>query len=126
MDFLTANLNDNDEDDDEWDDSTTNTPKLIELDGYRPIMSHVLANRSIETVRNVVSPLDDGSDDDSTTSSDRRRQIETDLSDEFCRFYKLRAFMSWLPPLKSNKSPRLKNNLVYFTQTSMNQYLSPR
>lgn len=110
FDFLASKMSNFNDDDDNWDDSSTNLPKLIELDGYRPTMSLVHANRSIETIRSV------------EPSSKSAHVFE----DEFCRFYKLRPFMTWMPPVKSEKNYRLKNNLVYFTQTSINEYLPLR
>lgn len=125
LDYLTASMNNyDDEDQDEFDDSSTSLPKLIELDGYRPTMSLILPNRSIETIRNDDEAHSVLKSPATTTTS--QAQTESYIFDEFCRFYKLRPFMTWLPPLKSQKNYRLKNNLVYFTQTSINEYLPPR
>lgn len=120
LDFLTPSRNKFDEvdDDDDADDDTDDTlPKVIELDGYRPTMSLVMANRSIETIQDLAI-----SNVNKTSTALLHSQQHAYLLDEFCRFYKLRPFMTWLPPFKSNKTYRLRNNLVYFTHSSINEF----
>lgn len=119
LDYLTASKNNYDDD---LDDSSSNMPKLIEIDGYRPMMSLIKPDLSIELVQN----LDSKTHDKSSLKQQLNLKSGTYLADEFCRFYPLRPFMTWLPPLKSDKHYRLRNNLVYFTQTSITEYTSNR
>lgn len=130
VDYLTI------DDDDDDDDSSGNWPKLIEIDGYRPMMSLIRADRSIELVPGpFVEHSSSASSSSSSSSSvqiDKKNQIkkrllsksDTYLQSEFCRFYKLRPFMTWLPvkTSKSDKHSRLRNNLIYFSQTSINEF----
>lgn len=111
------------------DDSSSSLPKVIELDGYRPIMSVIRDDSPL-----VIVPDENHEEvntEDLSTSSQKQRHkakktspgsfgsTDDRLIDEFCRFYKLRPFMtSFVPNSDSHKS-----NLIFFKETTESDYM---
>ncbi|RNA37327.1 hypothetical protein BpHYR1_012426 [Brachionus plicatilis] len=78
--------------------------KLIEIDGYKPLIHLIKSNHTFETIFPEY------------VRKDKNFKMSTERSDlaitqEFCRFYKLRPYMVSLSSIHSN--------LVYFSHTSI-------
>jgi hypothetical protein len=110
-------------DDDDSDDSSSSMPKLIEIDGYLPLMSIVNADRSIELASSNQDSVAVSSDTIKEKNSFIKKRLKIKsksyLLDEFCQLFKLRPFMT---SIKSDKHFGLRNNLVYFTDTSIKEF----
>lgn len=96
------------------DDSSRLLPKLIEIDGYKPLMQLIKSDKSIETIY-----------PESLWSKKNKKPQKPDLllSNEFCRFYKLRPYMISFST-KTSHLNKLKSNLVYFSQTSISDFIN--
>ncbi|CAF0897069.1 unnamed protein product [Brachionus calyciflorus] len=84
--------------------------KLIEIDGYKPIVTLIKSDKT-----EIIYP------ENTKIDKNFKRKLLVQRSDsmlthEFCRFYKLRPFMVNFNTIKSN--------LVYFSQTSLSDYVS--
>jgi hypothetical protein len=104
------------------DDSSSTLPKLIQLDGYKPIMSAV---GSDGTVRPIMPDENHDLETNPTYESSKLKRkrkklmfvkanLDEHLQDEFCQFYKARPFMTSFAPAQHT----LKSNLIYFKETT--------
>jgi hypothetical protein len=99
-------LNGFSDDSDYLDDAGNLLPKMIELDGYKPIV--LILNDENEAIK--YTPVKH--DNQKETSVDRQ------IFNEFCQFYKIRPFMT---TFKQN-SKSIKSNLIYFKETTESLY----
>jgi len=100
-----------------------NLPKIIELDGSAPNLFMVKADGSIVKLATRVETKTKSSS--SPVEFIHRFKIDSSLKEEFCRFHTLKQFMSEIEydsasSSKSEKSYKLTNNLIYFSQLNKN------
>jgi hypothetical protein len=106
------------------DDSSSTLPKLIQLDGYKPIMSAVGVDGTVRPIMPDENHNDLESLDEAGGSKLKRKRkklmfvkanLDEYLQDEFCQFYKVRPFMT---SFNTHSRHTLKSNLVYFKETT--------
>ena len=94
---------------------SVNLPKIIELDGYEPTLYVIKQDGSL-----IKTTKKEAKQDKKATSS----LVTSDayISEEFCRFYKLKQFMSEIEygPKQVKKTYKLTSNLAYFSQLNKN------
>jgi hypothetical protein len=99
-----------------------NLPKIIELDGSAPNLFMVKADGGIVKLATRVETKTKSS---SPVEFIHRFKSDSSLKEEFCRFHSLKQFMSEIeyesaPQSKGEKSYKLTNNLIYFSQLNKN------
>jgi hypothetical protein len=93
-------------------EKNANLPKIIEIDGYEPSLSAVKADGSLDSAPAQL--------DSKSKSSLGPIKSDSYLKKEFCKFYKLKQFMSSITKSKSTPVYKLTNNLIYFLKSMKN------
>jgi hypothetical protein len=98
-----------------------NLPKIIELDGAEPTLFMIKADGSI-----VKFERKDSTKAKPPIEFIHRFKSDSSLKEEFCRFYSLKQFMSEIEFDSTSHKPinektyKLTNNLIYFSQLNKN------
>ena len=124
LDFLTGHSDESEF----FDDSSSTLPKLIELDGYKPIVSILQEDGSLK----AILPDDNHNEnseliDDGTKLKKKKKKLyaqsnlDQHLLDEICQFYKIRPFMT-----SFKQTNTLKSHLIYFKETTESDLVKRR